>query len=172
MIILNLINTHLYDCHNCIRAPSFLGILSKLIIHKMNRKVGRQSWGYNYKFFQHTYILRTRFAGHCRRGGPVDKIRFFFIDFFTKLLVRQLWRPRPDFCTRLPEGFFNILPSILQSGEEGRSTTTKSDSNLLVYPYNFFFTNNLDTLVQLEKSTSQFQLLLGFFNTKLYFVYL
>ena len=38
--------------HNCFRAPSFLGILIKLIIHKINNKVQRQSWGYNYNYFR------------------------------------------------------------------------------------------------------------------------
>ena len=75
-------------------------------------------------------------AGDRRRGRPVDKIRKFEKATLCKLLVRQL--RRPDFGTRLPEGFFISCPPCVQAGKEGGSTTTKSESDLLVFLLTFF----------------------------------
>ena len=54
---------------------------------------------------------------------------------FSKLLVRQLWRPRAYFSTRLPGGFFISFRLARREG----STTKKSEFDLSVFLITFYF---------------------------------
>ena len=52
---------------------------------------------------------------------------------------RQLRRPRPDFGTRLPEGFFYTLPPCVQADKEGWVHFIKSELYLKVFLITSFF---------------------------------